>query len=260
MKILVVDDEHQALSRFLSEVDSDPKRDFKFLSSPTAALEYAAANLPDAAFLDINMPGINGIDLAEKLIEIDSAISIVFISGYAQDKEKIEKRLGKNLLGFCEKPYDGETLCGFISMIEGRAIFDANCFGIFNISFCGKPVLFSCAKSKELLAVLIDRKGAMVSSDIIINALWPDKSVDNAKRLYRDALIRLRLALKKYGLQDAILSRRKECAVNRERFVCDFWTALETKKFSSYAGEYMMQYADWSIETQSFLDRLVGYY
>ena len=71
MKIIVVDDETDALSNFLSHVlDSDIEYKM-FRDDPLSALEYVRTNNVDAAFLDINMPKINGVELAERLAKIN---------------------------------------------------------------------------------------------------------------------------------------------------------------------------------------------
>lgn len=71
MKIIVVDDEMSALQVFLEEIIEMQNVEYKFYrDSPADICSYVENNPVDAAFLDINMPGVNGIDLAERLIKI----------------------------------------------------------------------------------------------------------------------------------------------------------------------------------------------
>lgn len=260
MKILVVDDESAALSNFFAEIIDDADWDYKLMRDPEAALSYAQKNTPDAAFLDIVMPKIGGVELAEKLIKLSPNISIVFISGYAQDEDAIRQRLGDNLKGFCYKPYDSDTLYRFLNLVESHALIraDIKTFGLFDVALHGKSIRFSCAKSKELLALLADKEGAHVPMDMSIAHLWPDKSIELAKRLYRDAVIRLKLTLKDVGLSDLVFFYRAELAINRARADCDLWQAKTTDDFSAYHSEYMTQYADWSYAKQLDLDNLKG--
>ncbi|MDR3318175.1 MAG: response regulator [Clostridiales bacterium] len=257
MKIIVVDDELAALSNFFTHVVDDPELEYKmFRDEPAAALEYAERIQPDAAFLDINMPSINGVALAEKLIGINPRIGIVFISGYAQNEEEIAARLGSNLKGFCYKPYDSQELYRFLTAlcIESGIKARIRAFGLFDIQLRGKSLNFSCAKSKELLALLVDKRGARVPMDIAIACLWPDRPTEQSKRLYRDAVIRLRITLKEYGLSGLVSFFRGELAVNPDLADCDYWLALDSNVFSGFFGEYMIQYADWSAETQNYLE------
>ena len=53
-------------------------------SSCSAALAYAAENEIDIAFLDINMRGIGGLGLAEKLISLQPLCKIVFCTGHEE--------------------------------------------------------------------------------------------------------------------------------------------------------------------------------
>jgi len=258
MKILVVDDEAAALSNFFAEIMDDPNWEYKMLRDPETALAYAQKNIPDAAFLDINMPKLNGVELAEKLIELNSNIGIVFISGYAQDEKQIKARLGNNLKGFCSKPYSSDTLYRYLYQLADHAPLKAEIktFGLFDISLHGKSIRFSSAKSKELLALLTDKAGAHVPLDTSVAMLWPDKPIDLAKRLYRDAVIRLKITLKDNGLDGLVYFYRAELAINPARADCDLWQAAESGDYSTYHGEYITQYAEWSSERQAALDNL----
>lgn len=258
MKIIVVDDEESALSNFFVNILDDPSLEYKMFKDPETALEYVKKNKPDAAFLDINMPKLNGVELAEKLIALNQEIAIVFISAYIQNENEITNRLGKNLKGFCYKPYRSDTLYGFINSLnqQSPAKVVIKTFGLFNVFLFGKTIRFSCAKSKELLALLVDKNGAGVPLSTSVSCLWPDKPVNLAKKLYRDAVIRLKLTLKELGIDGLVFFYRAELAANRLRIDCDFWNALETGDFSAYHGEYMTQYVEWSDERQEVLNKL----
>lgn len=71
MKAIAVDDELYMLEALEEAVSAsfDIERVERF-SSCSAALAYAVENPIDIAFLDINMRGIGGLGLAEKLIEL----------------------------------------------------------------------------------------------------------------------------------------------------------------------------------------------
>ena len=105
MKLIIVDDEIAALNNFLGKiVDNTAVEYTMFNSDPLLAVEYVRKNKADAAFLDVRMDAVNGVDLAEKLLAECPGIKIVFISGYEQDEASIKDRLGDALLGFCYKP------------------------------------------------------------------------------------------------------------------------------------------------------------
>ena len=84
MKAILVDDERLLLKDLaqllLAYGDIEVVEQF---TSPVWAQEYIRGNaLIDVAFLDINMPDINGLTLAEQLLEIQPQMEIVFITAY----------------------------------------------------------------------------------------------------------------------------------------------------------------------------------
>ncbi len=259
MRIIVIDDEIAALNTFLPEVLDSPELDCKmFMREPEKALAFCERNTVDAAFLDINMPSANGVDLAEKLIKINKNIKIIFISGYTQDESAISKRIGANLTGFCYKPYSGEIVQRYIdevrdSLSEQRTVF-IRTFGSFDVFLNGKPLVISSRKSKELLALLTDKCGSFVTMGEVIAALWPDKPLDFAKRLYRDAVCRLRLTLTDYKLPSLVSFFRAKTALNTDNVRCDLWDFYKDET-ALFGGDYMPHY-DWSVETQSLLEKI----
>lgn len=260
MKIIVVDDEMNALTDFLANVVDIEIEYSMFKNEPLAAVEYVKKNNVSAAFLDINMPKINGVDLAELLIKQNDKIKIVFISGYAQDESDIKRRLDKNLVGFCYKPYNPDRLLGYIKEIydaeEGanKNVF-IRTFGAFDVFIKSVPIKFTSNKSKELLALLVNKNGSYLYLGEAIACLWPNKNVEQGKILYRDAVWRLRFALKDASLSDLVIFGRGQSVINKDFADCDYWDSLVSHDFSAYGGVYMPNY-DWSIETQNMLDIL----
>lgn len=258
MKIIIVDDEYASLNTFLyGVVDSDAELR-AFMNEPLKAVDYVKNNAVDGAFLDINMPEINGVDLAEKLIALRPAIRIVMITGYAYDHEDIAARLGDNLLGFCHKPYGREQLAHFLHEIGKRSTdepYRLHTFGEFDLLRGNRSVPFSSSKSRELLALLTDRRGVRVTMGEAISHLWPDYALDKAKILYRDAVWRLRKTLKECGLEELVEFRRANQCIH-PIISCDLWDMLDGKP-TCYCGRYLTGY-DWSLPTQTMLDGLVA--
>ncbi len=256
MKIIVIDDEIAALNTFLlGIVDKTDLGYSMFNNNPLASIDYVKHNKVNAAFLDINMPMVSGVDLAEQLIATDEKIKIIFISGYAHDEDKIREKLGENLLGFCYKPYDTEALHILINKVRSelnneREIF-IKTFDSFDVFVDGKAVKFSSGKSKELLALLVDRNGGYLTMDSAITFLWVDKHIANSKRLYRDAVYKLRKDLLNENM-NIVEFGRAQLKLNSENIKCDYWDYLK-EKTAFYHGSYMPCY-DWSMETQSILD------
>jgi two-component SAPR family response regulator len=83
MKAIAVDDEIYMLEALLEAVNASSDIEAaEAFSSCAAALAYATENPVDIAFLDINMRGIGGLGLAEKLTELHPHCKIIFCTGY----------------------------------------------------------------------------------------------------------------------------------------------------------------------------------
>lgn len=256
MKIIIVDDEISALKTFLPGVLDDLDTECKmFSSSPLSAVEYACKNKVDAAFLDVRMPEIDGVELAEKLIKVNPEIEIIFISAYAKDEKAIIERLNRPAR-FCHKPYSKHTLCAILADLKSKynkpKLF-LKTFGCFDLFVNGVAVDFSSRKAKELLALLTDANGSYVTMDTAIGNLWADKNAELSKRLYRDAVCRLRLALKDAGAENLVTFERARAVINTNAAECDMWNFLKGK--GVYSGRYLPQY-DWSVITESALEQL----
>ena len=106
-KIVIVDDDesiHSIFQKFFEEVK--PDLDVKYADDGISGLLLLGAEKPDIVILDIEMPGMNGIELCKKILADESltGIKIVVISGYLINYEEELKKLG--LETFIEKPFN----------------------------------------------------------------------------------------------------------------------------------------------------------
>ncbi len=257
MKIIVVDDELSALNTFLPNVIDETNVECKmFMNAPRSALEYVRINKVDAAFLDVKMPEIDGIDLAERMLGINPEIKIVFISAYVQDEKAIAERLNGKVIGFFYKPYNAEKIKRIIAELNTDAtkprVF-LRTFDAFDLFVNGVAVDFSSYKAKELLALLTDARGSYVTMDTAIGNLWADKNAELGKRLYRDAVCKLRLKLKELNVDELVTFERGRAVINTKYATCDMWDFVENG--GVFSGRYMPQY-DWSIITEATLEQM----
>jgi len=83
MNILIVDDEINTLNEINFYVKKYNQFDFCVTSTnPFQALDEAEKTCFDIALLDIEMPGMNGLELAEQLINLFPHMRIAFITAY----------------------------------------------------------------------------------------------------------------------------------------------------------------------------------
>ena len=81
MKTIIVDDELWSVDQF--KIECEQLEDIQLLGyfdNPYDAIEFAKETKVELALLDIEMPGMNGIELGKELRKIYPKIIIVFIS------------------------------------------------------------------------------------------------------------------------------------------------------------------------------------
>lgn len=254
MNAVIIDDEKESILTFTNAVIDIPNISLNVFSNKCdELLSYVRSHQVDVAFLDIVMPKINGIDLAKKLIDINPTIKIVLITGYVQDIDTIKRELKENLFDFCYKPYDEERIHGILAKLlnQNEMKVSFKTFPRFDMYVNGVHVDFERAKSKELLAILVDHHGGEMTIDEAITKLWVDKDPELAKRLYRDAVSRLRMKLNEYGIPNLVDFARGRARLNCSNVSCDYWDYLHGDE-SLFKGEYMRPY-EWAVEIEDSL-------
>jgi len=85
MRIIVADDEKLILEGNTALVRKIlPDAEIIMCNRPAKVLEEMEACLADIAILDINMPGMKGVDLARRCMEMNPNINIIFVTGYSE--------------------------------------------------------------------------------------------------------------------------------------------------------------------------------
>jgi len=119
-------------------------------------------------------------------------------------------------------------------------------FGYFDVFVGGRPIAFRNKKSKELLALLVDRRGGYITSEEAIGFLWEEEPV-NAMTLarYRKVALRLKNTLEEYGISDIIASVDGKRRIVMEKVECDLYHYLSGKKeyAQSFKGSYLTNYS-----------------
>ena len=89
LRVLVLDDETPALDELAWLLRQDPRiAEVHATDSPTQALRMLKEREIDAVFLDIQMPGLDGIELASVLARFKSPPAVVFVT--AHEKHAVE--------------------------------------------------------------------------------------------------------------------------------------------------------------------------
>ena len=254
MIAIAVDDEALMLGALVAAIEVSPDiREVTSFSDCEAALAFVQSNPVDIAFLDINMRGMGGLALAEKIIAARPECKIVFCTGY---EEYAIPAFKLHASGYLMKPIAAEDVQGEIDNIKGvlqkEKLLTVKCFGNFEVYAKDEKVVFKRLKSKELFAFLVDRNGAGMTVKQICAVLFPDDTDDTKNAAYlRQLVLDLKNALKSVGAENVLCHETPCYRVDTSLIKCDYITYLETGKPEFY-GEYMTQYS-WAEETCAML-------
>ena len=250
MRIIAVDDELPVLKtieKYLKEIA--PSDEIIVFNRSSAALEYGKENTINVAFLDINMPSISGIDLAKELKKTNPKINVVFCTAYS---EFMPDAFEIHASGYLLKPIRKESLAKELDNLlhpiekEMPKVF-VRTFGEFDVLVDGAPVFFHSKKSKEMLAYLVDKRGAVVSKKDIAAALFEDAYSATTQNYLKKIKKDLLGTLKEYGIESIFVKGFNQYALDNTKFACDLYDYDKGLPYAinAYKGEYMAQY-DWA--------------
>ena len=111
-RILAVDDTAFFLT-ILKKILQDTKYKLTCVSSGRDALKYLEKSQPDIFLLDIEMPGMDGYELAARIKESGQKAPIIFLTGNAK-KEYLAKAVKVGAVDFIIKPINKDVLLGKI--------------------------------------------------------------------------------------------------------------------------------------------------
>ena len=219
---------------------------------PREAMEWLENHPVDLALLDIDMPEISGLMLAEHLKRKRPDAAVIFLTAFPQYAVQAIKLRAS---GYLLKPVSLEDLKEEVAYAHSRNLqrpsghIVVQTFGNFEIFVDGETLVFHRQKAKELLAYLIDRGGRGVNRPGIFAALWEEGLYDYSKQKYLDVIIRsLRETLKGAGIEDILEIKSGFLRVRTELLDCDLYRFLKNdpEAVNAYRGEYMEEYP-WAI-------------
>ena len=254
MKILLVDDEELQLIRITNAAKKALPEDSEFYTytNPVLAYEENLNTKFDIAFLDIEMPQINGIQLAKKIKKVNPLVNVIFVTAY--DEYALEAyRIHAS--GYITKPVNESKIKNEIAGLRYQVSLQhthkiqCKCFGNFEVFADGQPLKFQRFKSKELFAYLIDREGAAININELNAVLWDE----DHKSYLRNLIADIQSTLASVNASDVFVKRYNECYVDIDKIDCD---AYEYKRgnpdaIRMYRGEYMIQYP-WAVFDSEF--------
>ncbi|MBC7959425.1 MAG: response regulator [Vallitaleaceae bacterium] len=260
MNAVIVDDEKAAANYLLGLCKQiEDLNVLECFNNPQMALDYLIHNKVDLVFLDIEMPELSGIMIAEHLRQIGASTGVIFVTGY---EEYAMKAFQLEAICYILKPSELEdvkkAVVRAMKLIEFKAqppIF-IKTFECFDVFVNNEPVYFQNSKAKELLAILVDHQGSTLSMEALIDRLWEDRPYDGkVKQLYRKAVSYLNRTLTDAGA-DFFVSNRGSCYVVTKGFSCDYYRLMagDAQQIKNYNDKYMFEYS-WSEDTAMKIEK-----
>ena len=262
MTIMVVDHSAKALAQTAEIVKALRPEDtlLRFESSVDALAEARKQEI-DVAFIEVDMPELHGLDLGRYLVELHPMVNLIFLSrkySHAYDA------LMLHASGYLMKPASEadvrrelEDLRHPESQKHQKRVF-AQTFGNFELFVDGKPVQFKYSRTKEIVALLVNNRGAQTTNGEIIAALWEDDGDPEKKASYLSNLRQdLQNTMNRLRLTDIIVKQRGSMGIAADRIECDLydWLANKQKSKYHYLGDYMNQYS-WAEYVHAELDEI----
>ena len=248
MKTILVDD--MLLDLQLFELKCADMPDFEIVgkfTDPNQAIAYAAGHVVDFALLDIDMPGMNGMELAQRLRKIRRDIIIVFAT--AHPKFAVDAlRMKADYIIF--KPFDREDIADVMERAKllrrrQNKRFYFRTFGAFDMLVDGEPVRFRSAKAKELMALCLYRQGCPVSIHEIVECLWDGETAGADSTGYRRTIKELTDTLRDCAAEELILRARGSLQLRLELVDSDYQRFLDGDQdaICRFQGSFLNQYS-----------------
>ena len=241
MIAIAVDDEALMLGALVSAVKASPDiKEVSKFSDSEEALKFVNENRVDVAFLDINMRGMGGLALAERILAACPDCKIVFCTGY---EEYALPAFKLHASGYLMKPISAEDVQAEIDNIKGmrkkEKPLTVKCFGNFEVYAKNEKLVFKRLKTKELFAFLVDRNGAGMTAKQICAVLFPDDTDDTKNAAYlRQLVMDMKNTLKKVGAENVLCHEIPCYRIDTGLINCDYISYLETGN-PEFHGEYM---------------------
>ena len=195
------------------------------------------------------MPDMNGIDLAKTIKLRHPGMKIIFLMSYPQ---YAVDAFHLHVSGYLLKPVDTDELAYEVNYALSDRIQEKpeptvrlRTFGGFDVFASGKLVAFKLSKSKELLALLVDRQGLSQKRSEAFGILWEDRMYDRSMQKQFDVIIRsMRDTLREYGIEEIFEMKKGGLRVCPNLIDCDVYRFFDgdVDAFNAYRGEYMNAY------------------
>jgi len=234
LRVCIIDDERSAIDRLQQLLDDEGEVEVVGTFTRTSDLTAAFPRLmPHAVFMDIEMPGMNGIELAANLKALHPAVEIVFTTAFQQYALEAFR---VHAIDYLMKPIDVQQLRSTLERLmsisrAGRSPdtspetsddspgeptatmprMTIRLFRNFTIAIGDReitPIRWRTTKAQELFMYLLQHRGQSVRKSSLIDILWPDLLPERALSQLYTSVYHIRKKLDDYSDYIQIISTK----------------------------------------------------
>jgi two-component system, OmpR family, response regulator VanR len=198
LNVLVVEDDDFLRSKFSDLLDMFFHNVYS-AENGAVALEKFQKESIHVLFTDIEMPRMGGIELIEKVRQLDKNIPIVVISAYT-DSHILLKSIELHLIKYLVKPIElnelKEVLHDCLKSILENSTLDIEVDENVTYSYTSKhlinngEIITLSKKEYQLLELLLENKNKPVSKELIREKIWDNEKMSDAA--LKNFILRLR--------------------------------------------------------------------
>jgi two-component system nitrate/nitrite response regulator NarL len=169
MKILIADDHPLTLQGTVSYVEKMGHKVVCSCSNGKAALNYIQLHTPELAILDLNMPGLDGIEVAQKIFENKSQTKIVLLTMH-NEISILNKAKEYNIYGYILKDKAFPELENCLKEIEnGKKFFSNSMHNNFNIDRASSNDMLSLLtlSERKIIELIADKKTSKQIAELL---------------------------------------------------------------------------------------------
>ena len=120
IRVLICDDQDLVCEGLKAILSTNPELEVVGVANNGAeAIEMIPSCQPDLILMDLKMPGMNGLELQEKLAKSGSTMSIIFMSAH-EDALASEQAMKAGAVAFLQKPFEDQILIEKVNSVLNR--------------------------------------------------------------------------------------------------------------------------------------------
>lgn len=261
IRVIIADDEPLALLNMEKKLEEfDSVEVVKAYSTIHDLLDEAPTLDFHVAFLDVEMPGMNGLEIAQLLKKWKKDVRIVFVTAY---RDYAVQAFEINSLDYLLKPISKSRLETTINRIQElfqiettvskqvqqiEPSLSIHCLGGFTVFHNKNIVHWRTVKTKELFAFLLSNLNSYIPRDTIIDALWAATEYKKARVQLHTTVSYLRTTLSSLGYYNVLQYANGCYILQLENFHCDVLELEQLLKNKEELGELDVEKAELFIQ------------